>query len=170
MKDLKYSEILKCNNELSRSLTSDRYNIAVLSNITVNQFKDICEYSLRVSNVNACVKIGDYDNIVQDSLKYKNVNLVIIFWELCNIIDGLHYKIELFDDKQIDAILEKIESEIDLVFKNLQNSSLVLFNKFTSSQFSGSNINETKIEKLSVQLNQYLIIMPFLILILFLHI
>ena len=158
MKDLKYSEILKLNKELSSSsLTSDSYNIVVLSNITVNQFKEICEYSLRVANVNAGVKIGDYDNIVQDSLKYKDSNLVIIFWEMCNIIDGLQFKVELFGDKEIDSIVEKTRSEIGLVFKNLQNTSLVLFNKFTPIQFACSNINETKLEKLSAQLNQYLI-------------
>ena len=156
MKSVKYKEILKLNKELSRSLTSDSYSIAVLSNITVNQFKEICEYSLRVANVNAGVKIGDYDNIVQDSLKCKDSNLVIIFWEMCNIIDGLQYKIELFDDQEIDSIVEKTKSEIDLVFKNLQNTSLVLFNKFSSIQFTGSSINETDLEKLSEQLNQYL--------------
>ena len=156
MRNLKYSEILKLNKELGGCLTTDTYNIVVLSNIIVNQLKEICEYSLRIANINAGVKIGDYDNIVQDSLKYKDSNLVIIFWELCNIIDGLQFKIELFDDQQIDAIVEKTKSEIDLVFKNLQNTSLVLFNKFSSIQFSGSSINETKLEKLSVQLNQYL--------------
>ena len=156
MKDLKYSEILKLNKELSSSLTSDSYNIAVLSNITVNQFKEIFEYSLRVANVNASAKIGNYDNIVQDSLKHKDSNLVIIFWELCNIIDGFQFKSELFDDQQMDAIVEKTKSETALVFKNLQNTSLILFNKFSSIQFSGSSINHTKIEKLSEQLNQYL--------------
>ncbi len=90
MKEVKYSEILKLNKELSsRSLTRDSYNIAVLSNITVNQFKEICEYSLRVENVNADVKIGDYDNIVQDSLKDKDSNLVIIFWELFFMISSM---------------------------------------------------------------------------------
>ena len=156
MRDLKYSEILKLNKELGSCLTIDTYNISVFSNITVNQLKEICEYSLRVANVNAGVKIGDYDNIVQDSLKYKDSNLVIVFWELCNIIDGLQFKIELFDDQEIDSIVEKTKSEIDLVFKNLQNTSLVLFNKFSSIQFSGLSINETKLEKLSAQLNQYL--------------
>ena len=157
MKGLKYSEILKLNKELVGCLRSDTYNIVVLSNITVNQLKEICEYSLRITNINAGVKIGDYDNIVQDSLKYKDSNLVIIFWELCNIIDGLQFKIDLFDNQKIDALVGKTKSEIDLVFKNLQNTSLVLFNKFTPIQFSGSNINETKLEKLSAQLNQYLI-------------
>lgn len=153
---LKYSEILKKNKELANELQDVKHEITVLSNIIVSQLNEILEYTLRVKTIPVIVKSGDYDNIVQDSLKYKDSNLVIIFWELCNIVDGLQFKIELFDDKQIDAILEKTKLEIDLVFKNLQNTSLVLLNKFTSIQYFGSSINETKLEKLSVQLNQYL--------------
>ncbi len=163
MKNLKYSEILKRKAEFGKALhdrdcyeKNFKYEVTVLSNIIVSQFNEILEYTLRVKTIPAIVKSGDYDNIVQDSLKYKDSNLVIIFWELCNIIDGLQFKIELYDDQQIDAIVKKTKSEIDLVFKNLQNTSLVLFNKFSSIQFSSSNINETKLEKLSVQLNQYL--------------
>lgn len=156
MRNLKYSDILKFNKTFASSLKSNAYDIAVLSNITVNQIKEICEYSLRSESVNADVKIGDYDNIVQDSLKYNKSNLVIIFCELCNIIDGLQFKIELFDDEQLDVILGKIKSEIDLVFKNLEKTSLVLFNKFTSLQFSNSNISKNNLEKLADQLNQYL--------------
>ena len=156
-KDLKYSEILRRNAKLKKASPNIKYAIKVLSNITVFQLNDILEYVLRVDTIPAIVTSGDYDNIVQDSLKYKDSNVVIIFWELCNIIDGLHFKIDLFDDHEMDAIVEKTKSEIDLVFKNLQNSSLVLFNQFSSIQFSASNINETKLEKLSAQLNQYLI-------------
>jgi len=163
MKDLKYGEILKRNAELGKALPNRncyeinfKYKVTVLSNIIVSQLNEILEYTLRVETIPTVVKSGDYDNIVQDSLKYKDSKLVIIFWEVCNIIDGLQFKIELFDDQQMDAIVEKTKSEIDLVFKNLQNTSLVLFNKFSSILFSGSNINETKLEKLSVQLNQYL--------------
>lgn len=154
---LKYSEILKRNTELGKTLPNTKYEVKVLSNIIVNQLYEIIEYTLRVDGIPATLESGDYDNIVQDSLKYKDSNLVIIFWELCNIIDGLQFKIELFGDKQIDAILEKTKSEIDLVFKNLQNTSLVLFNKFTSIQFSNSNIKKTNLDKLSAQLNQYLV-------------
>ena len=163
MKDLKYSEILKRNAELGKALPNRdcyeknfKYEVIVLSNIIVSQFNEILEYTLRIKTIPAIVKSGDYDNIVQDSLKYKDLNLVIIFWELCNIIDGLQFKIELFDDQEIDTIVEKTKSEIGLVFKNLQNASLVLFNKFSSIQFSCSSINETKLEKLSAKLNQYL--------------
>ena len=156
MRNLKYSEILKLNKKLKSNFTNDSIKIVILTNIIINQLKEICEYSLRIANLNADIIIGDYDNIVQDSLKYKDSNLAIIFWELSNIIDGLHFKIELFNYMQIDAIVEKTESEINLVFRNLKNTSLVLFNKFTPIQFSSSIINSTKLEKLSAKLNSYL--------------
>jgi len=156
MKHLKYSEILKLNTDLGYNPDLKSYTITVLSNITVNQIKEICEYSLRTEGVNTIVKIGDYDNIVQDSLKYNKSNLVIIFWELSNIVEGFHFKIELFNDDQLKTILEKTKSEIDLVFKNLEQTSLVLFNKFTSLHFASSNIKKTNFEKAADQLNQYL--------------
>ena len=74
-----YSEMLDLNRELSRSLTSPIYNIAILSNSTVNLIREILEYSLRIDSINTNVKIGDYDNIVQNALKYEDSNLVILF-------------------------------------------------------------------------------------------
>ena len=107
MKDLKYTELLRINNELNRKLPDVKYKVKILSNIVTSQINEILEYVLRVEGISAVVESGDYDNIVQDSLKYNKYNIVIIFWELCNIIDGLQYKIELFDDDQFNAILEK---------------------------------------------------------------
>jgi len=156
IKNLKYSEILKINTKLGSDINSNSYNISILSNITINQIKEILEYVLRNENINANVRIGDYDNIVQDSIKYENSNIVIIFWELCNIIGGLQYKIELFDNDQFNAIFEKIKSEIDLVLKNLNKTSLVLFNKFTSMPFSSLNLRKSNFEKFADQLNKYL--------------
>ena len=154
--NLKYSEILKRNNELTMELPEEKYKIKVLSNVVVSQLNEVLEYTLRIVSIPAIVESGDYDNIVQDSLKDRNSNLVIIFWELCNIIDGLQFKIELFNDQELDAIIEKTTSEMDFVFKHLINTSLVLFNEFTSIQFSGSSIYYTKLERLQLQLNQYL--------------
>lgn len=156
MEDLKYSEILELNKEMGEKLKSNPYKITVISNIIVNQIKDILEFSLRKEGINVNVVNGDYDNIVQDSLKYKESSTVIIFWELSNIIDGLHYQIELFEDEQITAIIDKTKLEIDLVLKNLRNTSLVLFNKFTSLPFSNSVIAKSELEELTEQLNGYL--------------
>ncbi len=154
--ELKYSEILKLNKELPKTLKSSSYTISIISNIIVHQIKEILEYLLRTEGINANVNIGDYDNIIQSSTKYKNANIVIIFWELSNILDGLQFKIELFSQDQLDKILEKTKSEIDFVFKNLKNTSLVLINRFSSIHFSSLNIKKNNFDLLADQLNQYL--------------
>lgn len=157
MKDLSYNEILKYHSDLKKSLKNEKeYNISIISNITINQVKEILEYSLQIDNINAKVKIGDYDNIIQESQKSKNSNLTIIYWEICNIVDGLQHKIELFDDKKFKELLSKIKSEIDLVFENLKDSSLVIFNYFSSLSFNTTNIRKSKLDLLSSNLNQYL--------------
>jgi len=153
---LKYSEILKLNKKLGSNFKSNSYNITVLSNIIVSQNKEFLEYSLRTEGINANVVLGDYDNIVQDSHKYKESNAIIIFWEHCNIIDGLQYKIELYEEGQFSELLEKTKSEIDLVLKNLEKTSLVLINKFTSLCFSHYKIRKNKLDELESQLNHHL--------------
>src|SRR6056300_646342 len=124
MENLTYTEILKRNSEL-RLLNekSEAYKIAVISNTTVNQFKEILEYSLQINNVHAKIQVGDYDNIIQDSLKFNQTNAVIVFWEVSNLIEGLQHEIELFDDKKLNNLLNKVELEIALVFENLKNTS-----------------------------------------------
>jgi len=156
MMELKYSEILRLNKEISTNLKSKLSCISILSNITIHQIKEILEYSLRSDGINANVDIGNYDNIVQDSQKYKGSNTVIIFWEVSNIIDGLQYKIELLNNDQFDEIQGKIKSEIDLVLKNIEKASLVLINTFTSLPFSCSNVRKDNLNELSLQLNYYL--------------
>ena len=156
MIDLRYSEILKLNKQLEDKLESDSYDITVLSNIIVHQIKEILEYALREKNINAEVNIGNYDNIVQDSKVYQKSKLIIIFWELCNIFEGLQYKIELFNDSQFDEIINKIKAEIDLILKNLKNTNLLLINRFTSLQFSSFNIGRNNLDKLVLELNLYL--------------
>ena len=73
-------------------------------------------------------------------MKYKDADLVIVFWELCNIIDGLQFKIEVFDDEQIGEIFDRTKAQIDFVFKSLKDTSLVLLNTFTGIQFSALGV------------------------------
>ena len=88
--DLKYPEILKQNNELKKTFYGKPYNIVILSNIIVSQLKEILEFNLRLEGIAAEVQFGNYDNILQDSQKINKSNLVIVFWELGNLIDGFH--------------------------------------------------------------------------------
>ena len=123
MENQSYLEILKLNAELKHSLEeAKQYKVTILSNIIIHQIKEILEFSLRVENINAVINIGDYDNIIQDSMKVVGSNVFIVFWELCNLFEGLNYKIEQLEDDQINKIAEKTCYEIDLRFKNLETS------------------------------------------------
>ena len=157
MENQSYLEILKLNAELKHSLEeAKQYKVTILSNIIIHQIKEILEFSLRVENINAVINIGDYDNIIQDSMKVVGSNVFIVFWELCNLFEGLNYKIEQLEDDQINKIAEKTCSEIDLTFKNLETSSLVLVNKFSSAIFPFPSKTKSNFDKLANILNKHI--------------
>lgn len=57
MENLKYTEILKLNKELIGKIKSKTYNIGVLSNVTINSFKEILEYNCRYNNIEPTIEI-----------------------------------------------------------------------------------------------------------------
>lgn len=154
--ELKYGEILRQNTALARNLGDQRYKISVLANVTVSQLKEILEHTMRVEGVPAVVTLGDYDNIIQDSLKYKHSDLVLLFWEPYSITGDLHYRIDLLTDSEVDDIFDKTCAELEFVFKNLQETSLVLMNAFTSLPFSAADVVPSRLEELTWKLNAYL--------------
>ncbi len=156
MKELKYSEILKQNSLLEKNQCGEKYEIALVSNIVIAQLKEIFEYSLRSSGVNASVSLGDYDNIVQDSLKYKNADLIVVFWEAANIIDGLQYKAETMGPEDTKKILAKTKEEIDYVLENLMHSSMVIINRFSSLAFNHHATLPGNFDHICAELNAYL--------------
>jgi len=145
MIDMKYGEILKAN-KLLEDNDKPIYKIAVLSNIMVHQSKEICEYILRFDGINASIELGDYDNIVRDSIKFKDSNVVLIFWEIYNFIDGLQYKAELLSTNELNELINKIKMEIDIVLNNLNDTSLVIINKFSSLIFNQYLLNNNKMD------------------------
>lgn len=153
---MKYSEIIRLNNELGKQVQGDEYKIAIFSNVMVHQSKEICEYLLRIESINANVLLGEYDNIVQDSTKFKDVNTVIIFWEIYNFIDGFQYRIDDLSDVEFTNIINKIKIEIDLVLDNLDTNSLVLINKFSSLIFDRYKLSSNRLSQLASLLNRYL--------------
>ena len=61
MESLKYSEILKQNVFLAKSVENiTPYKIKVLANFTCNQLKDILEFNLRKSKLNPETEIGNW--------------------------------------------------------------------------------------------------------------
>ena len=153
---MKYSEIIKQNKLLENSESKNSYEIAIFSNIMVHQLKDIEEYSLRSSGINANISLGDYDNILQDSLVYQKSNAIVIFWELYNLIDGLQYRIELLTSQEYQDLITKTKAEIKMVFNNLKDIPLVLINKFSTIIFEQNSLKRTRLEELASILNSYI--------------
>lgn len=156
MRGLKYSEIIRRNREFKNQMGEDRYAIMVFSNIITYQFNDIFEYHLRSMGINAQVVSGEYDNILQDSQKKSESSLVIIFYELANIIDGFHYKVNVLDDERINEFVSKVKGEITFIAQQLKDTSLVLFNKFSTVAFNQFNIKHNKFDYVCTQLNEHL--------------
>ena len=150
---MKLTEIIRRNRELGASLTGEKYTVAILSNITVNQLKEVLELTLREEGINATVEIGDYDSVVQDSEKFSNANAVVLFWEPGNLIDGLTDKIYTISQSQLLLLQERVQSEIDLVLKNLDSTSLVLINKFSSLLFETNALKNGPLKNLCNSLN-----------------
>ena len=119
---MKFSEIISANRSLNETVDGHRYNISIISNIMVHQSKDICEFLLRSDGINVEVTLGDYDNIVQDCETFKKSDAIIIFWEVSNLIDGLHYKADSLTDEEFENIIDKTKTEIDLVLASLKNT------------------------------------------------
>ncbi len=156
MEELKYSDILRLNDQLGKGLTGNPYHIAVLSNITVAFIKELLEYPLRKAGVSARVALGDFDNVVQDSLKYKDAHAVLVFWELSNVMDGLPVRAELMEDHDYQQVVDKAKAQIDLVITHLKGTSVVLMNQFTAMPFSSGKISQSRYGSLAVELNAYL--------------
>ena len=153
---MKYNEIIKKNSNLGTLITDKKYSVCVLSNVVMNQMQDVLEYYIREKSIPGKVFFGEYDNIVQESFKVSDYNLIIVFWEISNYIDGLHYQVEILEKDKIKDIEKKIINEIDLVFENLKNSSLVLFNKFSSMIFNHKIPFFNELDGMVNRLNDYL--------------
>jgi FkbH-like protein len=156
MSDLSYAEILRQNRTLGESLQSTPYRIGVLSNITVNPIVDILEYSLRVAGINARVEMGEYDNIVQDSSRFADMDAVVVFWELGNIIEGLHANHYSMAPEAVTQLMQRVEAEIGLVFSALSRVPLVLFNRFSALPFCAHELRDTNLSHMQVRLNRIL--------------
>ena len=158
MENLKYTEILQLNKALVGTIQSKPYEIGVLSNVTVNSFKEVLEYSCRLNQIEPKVEIGNFDNIVQDSVVFKNKDLIIIFYDVLNIVDQVSEFFEDLEEEKYNNLKNKLFTEIDIIFENLSNSASVIFNSFSSAYYNNNNNNVqvSKIETFVKELNAYL--------------
>lgn len=153
---MKYLDLLKANKLLKSELQTPIYSINIVANITVNQIKEVFEYGLRKQGINAEVNVANYDNILQESQHCSAYQLVCVFWELCNISDGFHYKVEQLNSAEFEELIEKTQMELAFLMKNLHAVPLVLFNEFSGKHFSNSALKKSRLETLADILNSYI--------------
>lgn len=158
MKELKYSEILKANNLLKKQVENQNpYQVKVLSNITCNQMGAVLAYHLYQQGINASVSFGNYDNIVQDSFHVENLNLVIIHYELLNVVGKTDCYVEDLTDGQIEEIAGSLEGELGMILNNLSGIPCVLFDSFTAKTFNISSFRENQFASLAERLNKFVV-------------
>jgi FkbH-like protein len=155
MKNLKYTEILKLNKELEGNIQSKPYEIGILSNVTVNSLKEILEYLCRINRIEPKIEFGNFDNIVQDSASLKDKDLNIVIYDVLNIVDQVSEFFEDLEDENYNSLINKLFTEIDIIFENLKNTATVIFSSFSSLYYNYNNTNFSKIEIFVKELNSY---------------
>jgi FkbH-like protein len=157
MESLKFSEILQLNKELKYKVTGQSFKVAILSNVIVNTFKEHIEYLVRLNNLNPEITIGNFDNIVQDSVSQAGNDMVIIAYELLNIIDNVNGYVEGWSQETFMQIEEKIKNELDLILLHLSKTPKVIFNLFSTLPFSTDYCKDSKLDQLAITLNEHLL-------------
>lgn len=158
MKELKYSEILKANNLLKKLVESQKpYLIRVLSNITCNQMGGTLSYHLYQLGINAVVSFGNYDNIVQDSFQTDGLSLVIVHYELLNVVGKTDTYVEDLSDGQIEEIAGSMEGELGMILNNLSGVPCVLFDSFTAQTLNISPLRNNLFARLAERLNRFVL-------------
>jgi FkbH-like protein len=153
--EIKYHQLLQANTNLGSNMELT-YRVAVLSNTTINQSKEIIEYSLRRVGVGAVVEVGEYDNIVQDSGRYSGYDCVIVFWEVANLIEDLPFRFHEFDQAKIEVLVTHVKNQIIFAFEKLGGAKLVLFNRLSAAPFTFNSRKKTGLDLICDDLNNFI--------------
>ena len=108
-----------------------------------------------LQGVNASITFGNYDNIVQDSFQIENMNLVIVHYELLNVVGKTDCYVEDFSEDQIEEIAGSLEGELGMILNNLSNVPCVLFDSFTAKTLNISSLRNNKFAHLAERLNRF---------------
>lgn len=155
MENLKLTEILSQNKKMAAITLGKPYRVNVLSNVTINAFKDILEYFLRINKIEPSVEIGNYDNILQDSISIGNKDVVIVMYEMLNVADVVNTYFEDIDDNVYEQLLQKVLAEIKMIFENLKDVPTVIFNSFSSAFFVTDYLGTSRVDNFVNTVNDY---------------
>lgn len=157
MEYLKFSEILASNATVAPSVAASKlFRIKILSNITVNQGAEVLLYGLRGAGVNAQITLGNYDNIVQDSAQSHEEQMVMIVYDIINVVQGQSIFIEQMSYEQLTSLAMSIKAELGLALDNLRHCPSVVINSFSALGTFPAARYSTRAGELCDMLNSYL--------------
>jgi len=136
----RYTQLFKQHSEFSLN-QENLFKIKILANITLSPIKEILELTCWKNGVNSRVILGEYDNIVQESAAEKASDCVVVFLELWNLFPNAVSKLETLSEVEFNSLQSSLESELELIIRNLKNTKLILFNRFSCvpcHRFDGS--------------------------------
>lgn len=158
MEHLKYSDLLRQNTALREANKQVKpYRIKILSNVTCNQLNEVLSYVLYREQVNPVMLFGNYDNIVQESFDCTGQDMVVVHYDLVNILDKIPQFVESFGEQELNAVQETVQSEMDLILNNLANVPALVFHTFSSKGIHANALLTPQCVKLESALNEYLL-------------
>jgi FkbH-like protein len=156
MSNISLIDLSNENKQLKQQGSYSALNVLVLSNITVEQSEIPFKNSFLKAGFDAHLTYGNYNNIIGDSKNAPDHDVTIILWELANIIEDFFYKYFALNEAQKQELIEKIKTEIDLVYANIANAPLCFVTQFTAQHFFNDTIASHAFESIVTSLNDYL--------------
>lgn len=144
----KYIDVIKTHTKLKLQKVESNFNIKILTNITIDNIKEILELCLWRNDIRAEVDIGEYDNIIQDSLSIGHADCVIIFWELWNLFPNIQSKIDSLSENEYEDLTKKIKDDIEYLLINLSPCRQIIINKFQEIPYQRIDFNQNRFAKL----------------------
>lgn len=156
MLELKFSEILRQNVQMSATISGKPYCVRILGNITINSITDLLNHALLSNGIKPNVTIGNYDNIVQDSGACNDQDMVVVFYDALKFTRALSVFYEDISETLYQQLYDRISGEIQITLNNLKNCPSVVFNSFSSAAFASAITHQTLLARLVCDLNLFL--------------
>ena len=79
-----------------------------------------------------------------------------MFWELSNLIEGSQFKLNSLSQKELREFIINVKRKIELFLNQSTKNSIVIFNKFSSANFSRNYFQNDNFKKVEIELNTFL--------------
>jgi FkbH-like protein len=135
--------------------SKQKLSLRIISNITVYPLVDVLQRKLALHSHDVNITLGQYGSLVQESFASAKDEVLIVFWELSQLTEFLCYKADLLDNQEVHALISQVKNEIDIFMKNIDNSALVILNRFSCLGFKDLQLKNKTLLSIETALNQY---------------